>query len=184
MKFKTILSLFIFRGKKLNMGSACAHWMWHLNLAWTCGLVDPAVEVRQFYILRFSPKCALHSVSQQELTTAQGFAACLSASWLHHNLLLFSPPSLLSAKLLLSLLVLGAGAGRERWQRCSLFTHALMLHVCMLKQPRMGKNEPGGICPPLVGLDFLFPFSPLPVTGSGESAQVRTSRFRSSSHRR
>lgn len=144
MKFKTILSLFIFRGKNLKMGSACAHWMWHLNLVWTRGLVDPAVEVRQFYILRFSPKCALHSVSQQELTAAQGFAACLSASWLHQSLLLFPPPSLLSAKLLLSLRVPGAGVGRERWQRHSLFTHALMLHVGVLKQPHMGKNEPGG----------------------------------------
>lgn len=87
--------------------------------------------MREFYFLKFSPKCA------QELTLAQGSVCFLiSAESASHPC-----PSLLAAKLLLSLQSQDR-AGRERWQHSSLFAQALMLHVGVLQQPHMGKNEP------------------------------------------
>lgn len=95
-----------------------------VNLVWICRFV----EVREFYFLKFSPKCA------QELTLAQG-----SVCFLISAVSLSSLPISTGSKAAAVPAVPGQGG---QGITSSLFAQALMLHVGVLQQPHMGKNEP------------------------------------------
>lgn len=136
-----------------------------VNLVWICRFV----EVREFYFLKFSPKCA------QELTLAQG-SVCFLISAGNFS----SPPVSPGSKAAAVPAVPGQGGQGRVAAQFSVCTSIDTSCWCVTAATHGEKWTWGSV---LFSSVCLLPFCPLPVTGSGGSVQVRTYDFRSSSHR-